>query len=220
MRLSRHPPDGARGIGTARRDAAEAAQRGAMTRLAQAGATLLPAYAEALRRGFQPSTYDGDAVAQAHLAAIERDAEGFLQLLDNRAGRGTVRLPDGREVPRLPGFTRFILDESGVFCGVIHARWQHGTAELPAHVLGHVGYLVAPWRQREGHATRALGLLLPDLAAEGLPHVDLTTDPENRASIRVIEANGGLLVERFRKHAAYGGAEGLRFRIWLASSPA
>lgn len=32
----------------------------------------------------------------------------------------------------------------------------------------------------------------------------------------VIEATGGTLVERFRKPAVYGGAEGLRFRILLA----
>ncbi len=191
-----------------------------MTRVAPADPALLPAYAEALRRGFEPSTYEGAAVAEAHLASIERDPADFVRFLDNRAGGGTIRLPDGREVPRLPGFTRFILDESGAFCGVIHARWQTGTAALPPHVLGHVGYLVVPWRQREGHATRALALLLPELAAEGLPHVDLTTDPSNRASIRVIEVNGGVLVERFRKHEAYGGAEGLRFRIALDGRPA
>lgn len=191
-----------------------------MTRLAKVGPALLPAYADALRRGFEPSTFEGPTVGQAHLAAIEKDAAGFAALLDNREGIGTIRLPDGREVPRLPGFTRFILDEAGDFCGVIHARWQPGTVELPAHVLGHVGYLIVPWRQREGHATRALRLLLPELVTEALPSVDLTTDPANRASIRVIEANGGVLVERFRKHAAYGGAEALRFRIRLASSPA
>jgi hypothetical protein len=31
----------------------------------------------------------------------------------------------------------------------------------------------------------------------------------------VIEANGGTLIERFYKPAAYGGAESLRFRIPL-----
>jgi hypothetical protein len=36
---------------------------------------------------------------------------------------------------------------------------------------------------------------------------------ENVASRRVVEANGGELVERFSKPAADGGAESLRFRI-------
>ena len=48
-----------------------------------------------------------------------------------------------------------------------------------------------------------------------LRHVELTTDPENVASQRVIIANGGVLLGGFRKEAAYGGEEGLRFRINL-----
>ena len=34
-------------------------------------------------------------------------------------------------------------------------------------------------------------------------------------SQRVIEKNGGVLIERFYKPAVYGGAESLRFRISL-----
>jgi predicted acetyltransferase len=41
----------------------------------------------------------------------------------------------------------------------------------------------------------------------------LTTDADNLASRRVIEANGGILIERFRKPISYGGAESLRFRV-------
>jgi predicted acetyltransferase len=58
-------------------------------------------------------------------------------------------------------------------------------------------------------------LLLPHARAEGLAHIDLTTDAHNIASRRVIEANGGTLIERFNKSTAYGGAESLRFRIAL-----
>jgi predicted acetyltransferase len=76
---------------------------------------------------------------------------------------------------------------------------------------------VVPWKRRRGYATRALALLLPRLSGEGLPWVELTTDPDNTASQRVIEANGGVLVERFTKPAAYGGAPGLRYRIAVAA---
>jgi len=51
--------------------------------------------------------------------------------------------------------------------------------------------------------------------AHGLPYVELTTNPDNIPSQRVILANGGRLVERFRKAAAYGEDEALRFRIDL-----
>jgi predicted acetyltransferase len=47
----------------------------------------------------------------------------------------------------------------------------------------------------------------------GLPYVEITTDPDNVASQRVIEANGGVLIEHFIKPPQFGGKPGLRFRI-------
>ena len=83
------------------------------------------------------------------------------------------------------------------------------------YCLGHVGYSVVPWKRRRGYATRALGLLLPHARAEGLAHIEVTTDADNVASRLVIEANGGILVERFHKPKSCGGAESLRYRIAL-----
>lgn len=183
-------------------------------RLVRPAAEHLPAYADALRRGFEPSTYDGPAIAAAHLAAIAADAGAFLARLDDPEARGgPITLPDGRQVPRLPGFSRWMI--AGGFAGVIHCRWQNDTPELPDHVLGHIGYQVVPWRRGEGHATRALALLLEEIAPLGLPWVELTTTPGNAASIRVIERNDGVLVGRFAKHPAYGGDDALRYRIAL-----
>ena len=45
---------------------------------------------------------------------------------------------------------------------------------------------------------------------------EATTTVDNLASRRVIEANGGTLVERFRTTEAHGGAESLRYRIVLS----
>ena len=56
---------------------------------------------------------------------------------------------------------------------------------------------------------------MPLARAEGLRWIELTTDAGNLASMRTIEANGGLLVERFTKPAAYGSTLGLRYRITL-----
>jgi len=64
-----------------------------------------------------------------------------------------------------------------------------------------------------GYATLALRVMLPRAWDEGLPYVELTTDPDNEASRRVIEANGGRLVERFIKPVQYGSTPGLRYRI-------
>ena len=70
-----------------------------------------------------------------------------MALLDDReAKRGPVTLPDGSQVPRLPGYRRWMWD--GEFCGSIGFRWQPGTSALPPYVLGHIGYSVVPWKQR------------------------------------------------------------------------
>jgi predicted acetyltransferase len=116
-------------------------------------------------------------------------------------------------VPRLPGYRRWLWD--GEFCGSISLRWQRGTEALPPYCLGHIGYTVVPWKQHMGYATQALRLLLPEAKGLGLRHVDITTEPENLASQRVIEANGGKLLGPFTKPAGFGGGPGLRYRVAL-----
>lgn len=177
-------------------------------------AQYLPAYVHALRQGWSPD-HLRPQTAVDQLAQIERDPDAFLsEQVDREATGPPITLPDGSTVPRLPGYSLWMWD--GDFCGSIDLRWQPGATELPSYCLGHVGYSVVPWKRRRGYATRALRLVLPYARSEGLAHIDLTTDADNRASRRVIEANGGRLVERFRKPAAYGGAESLRFRVEAA----
>jgi predicted acetyltransferase len=101
------------------------------------------------------------------------------------------------------------------FAGTINLRWMAGHAPLPPHVLGHIGYAVVPWRQRLGHATKALALMLDFARTEGMTFVEITTDTGNESSQKVIGANGGVLVETFTKDAMWGGKQGLRFRIDL-----
>ena len=82
-------------------------------------------------------------------------------------------------------------------------------------MLGHIGYAVVPWKRRLGYATRALKQMLPEAREVGLPYVEITTDPDNVASQRVIEANGEVLVEHFTKPAQFSSTRGLRYRIAL-----
>jgi predicted acetyltransferase len=94
-------------------------------------------------------------------------------------------------------------------------RWQPGTEDLPPTCSGHIGYAVVPWRRGEGLASAGLIAMLPQASAVGLRHVDLTSDPDNPASIRVIEKAGGVFINRFRSLPALGGHDVLLYRIVL-----
>jgi predicted acetyltransferase len=174
----------------------------------------LESYKAALLSGWSADNVRGAVAAEEELQRIEADPVAFLaSMVDREATGEAVKLPDGSLVARLPGFRRWLWD--GEFCGVIGFRWQPGTEELPSHCLGHIGYAVVPGKRSRGYASKALADTLPLAKAEGLSFVELTTDPDNVASQRVIEKNGGVLVERFDKPAQFGGTAGLRYRISL-----
>jgi predicted acetyltransferase len=174
----------------------------------------LPSYLDALRRGWSPNT-EHVGVDQAEIDRVLEDPDRFLALRDDReAAGGPIELPDGSTVPRLPGLSRWMWD--GEFAGAINLRWQPGTRELPPTCLGHIGYSVVPWKRRRGYATAALAAMLRIAADEGLSIVDITTDLDNIASQRVIEANGGVLIERFTKLPSAGGGPALRFEVQTA----
>jgi predicted acetyltransferase len=145
----------------------------------------LPSYEDALARGWSPNT-DQD-VSREQLRQLRRNPERFLHNLYNSP---LVRLPDGREVPRLPAHDFWISD--GEFCGRIGFRFQRGTEHLPTTAYGHIGYTVVPWKQRRGYATQALRLILPVARQEGFSRVLITCDDDNEASRKVILANGGV----------------------------
>ncbi len=192
----------------------EPARQAPALRLVRPAAEHLPSFTAALRQGWSPDTLR-PAAAGEQLARAESQPQAFLAGLEDREAKGApVTLPDGSQVARIPGFHRWMWD--GEFCGSINFRWVPGSASLPPHVLGHIGYAVVPWQQGRGYAKRALALLLDEVRAEGLSYVTLTTDEDNLASQRVIEANGGVVVERFNKPAHWGGKPSLRYRIALA----
>lgn len=174
----------------------------------------LPGYVSALHAGWSPDNVRPAETTREHLERIETDSTGFVASLDDpEAAGGPIPLPDGSFITRLPSVIRWISD--GEFCGSIGFRWQDGTSALPSIVPGHIGYSIVPWKRNRGYARAALTALLPYAKQRGLPYVELTTDPDNLASQRVIEACNGVLVERFRKDPAFGGAEALRFRVHL-----
>ncbi len=174
----------------------------------------LASYVSALERGWSPDNIRGLEATREQLQAIAADPDAFLAGLVLRSPKDEViTLPDGTRVPRLPGYRRWLWD--GEFCGSIGFRWQPGTSELPPHILGHIGYAVVPWKQGRGYATEALRQLLEDIRMEELEYVEITTDPDNIPSRRVVERNGGVFIGQFIRPAAYGSTPALRYRINL-----
>jgi predicted acetyltransferase len=82
---------------------------------------------------------------------------------------------------------------------------RHELTPWLLEVGGHIGYAVRPSARRRGHATRALALMLPVAAEQGLDRVLVTCDVDNEGSRRVIEANGGVLED----------VRGTKRRYWI-----
>lgn len=171
----------------------------------------LSSYAQALEKGWSPDNTRN--VGAEQLSALRTDASAFLASLV--AQGGVITLPDGSTRPKLPFIRLWLWD--GEFCGTIALRWQEGTDTLPAHVLGHVGYAIVPWKRGRGYASEALRVMLERARAVGLGRVEITTDRENAASRRVIEKNGGRLVGEF-VNEAYGPDPRLRYAVLLKNT--
>jgi predicted acetyltransferase len=152
-------------------------------------------------------------VSGEHLAAIRANPAAFIASLLSQTG--SVKLPDGTEIPKLPSRLRWLWD--GDFCGQIGLWWQPGTDDVPSYVLGHVGYAVVPWKRGRGYATEALRRMLEVARGVGLNRLEITADKGNIASCKVIEANGGRFVEEFVQ-PSYGEEVRLRYAIDLTAA--
>lgn len=172
----------------------------------------LTSYAAALATGWSPNNVTN--VSAEQLAAIREDPAAFIAGFSFQGG--TIALPDGKVVPKLPFIARWMWD--GDFCGSISLRWQAGTDALPPYVLGHIGYAVVSWKRGRGYASEALRQILVEARAVSLDRLEITTDPDNIASQRVIEKNGGRYLDTF-VNESFGPEPHLRYVVDLPPAP-
>ncbi len=76
---------------------------------------------------------------------------------------------------------------------VAYSRLGHALNDALLHHGGNVGYYVKRSERRKGYGRLVLALTLAEGRKRGLQRFLLTVDSDNPGSIRVIEANGGVL---------------------------
>lgn len=133
------------------------------------------------------------------------EEQSFTEFLEELCDRAQGRnLPEGF----VPARKFWYVTDVGMILGELDLR-DRLTPALEDYG-GHIGYRICPGQRGKGHGTRMLALALDEARNLGLARVLVTCDPENRASVRVIERNGGRLTSR---SVAYTGR--MTSRYWI-----
>lgn len=105
------------------------------------------------------------------------------KLLDHARGKN---LPGGE----VPYSTYWLTDRYGKIYGNVRIR-HHAL-----HVYGNIGYDIRPSARGQGYGTIMLRLALEKARELHLKRIKIACDQRNKASIRVIEKNGGVFIEQ------------------------
>jgi predicted acetyltransferase len=137
----------------------------------------------------------------------DMDYAAFLRLLeDHRTGRG---LP-----PEVSPSSFLFAFEGGRIVG--RASIRHALVPPLGDSAGHIGYAVLPHARNRGCATQILRDAIRYAHAElGLDRLLVTCDDDNAASIRVIEKNGGVLLDTWNEPSLRGPKR----RYWIDARP-
>lgn len=148
----------------------------------------------------QLSEFDGDEVFQM-LQTIDNNENAFTNpvkgmnyfdfkkwLKQQNNWSLEKELPDG-----YVGQTIFWLYDNGVPVGI--GKIRHALTEQSREKGGNIGYAISSRFRGKGYGTVLLGLLLEKAAEMKVKEIMLTVEKSNPASKRVIEKNGGRLVD-------------------------
>ena len=127
---------------------------------------------------------DFAAHGESRYAQASEDFAGFLRQIASDEHE-PVSSPG-----RVPG-SQFWLVSDGRIVGC--SRLRHWLTEALEYEGGHIGYDIRPSDRGRGLGTSLLRLTMARAAARGIVNVRVTCNATNRASIRVIEKNGGRL---------------------------
>jgi len=143
-------------------------------------------FVQALREGFRRG--DGAAKKPGEIDKIEADFDSFFAELTRQTG--DILLPNGELISRVPQDICWLVDE-GTFIGEAAIRYRLN--DWLFQIGGHVGYGIRSKFQRQGYGKLILKLALQRLGEAGIERVLVTCYDHNVGSIKIIEANGGML---------------------------
>ena len=112
----------------------------------------------------------------------------FDEYVDTLLARATD--PQPGYVPQ----TDYWLIAENQFAGEINIR--HYLTESLERFGGHIGYRIRPSMRKKGYGVLQLQLVLPHCWQMGLERVMITCDDDNIGSYKIIEANGGVLLDK------------------------
>jgi len=119
---------------------------------------------------------------------LRRDFFSYLEMLTNHS-RG-IDLPKGW----VPQTTFWYMNDGTHLIGMSSIR--HRLTPALENIGGHIAYIVRPSERRKGYGTKLLSLTLIRAKSIVSSNVLLTTDNDNIASRKIIERNGGELIEK------------------------
>ncbi|MEN6383572.1 MAG: GNAT family N-acetyltransferase [Phycisphaerales bacterium] len=117
----------------------------------------------------------------------------------------------GIDLPKewVPASTYWLINEQYKLLGTCNLRHHlNGYLEI---IGGHVGYSIRPSQRRKGYATKMLSLVIEKAKAMNIHGLLIVCDDANIASAKVIEKNGGFLINKLLSR------EDFRFkrRYWI-----
>lgn len=166
----------------------------------------------------------------------EKYLDSFFEAMAEFEGEGIPQIPPEMTKEQFPAYVQQLHDQSAgknlkegyvpsKEFWIIDSEGYAGRIILglsftpdPDRVGNHVGYAVRPSKRRKGYASKALQCLLDEAGKLDISKLMPICDAANVASRKVIEKNGGVLLDRTANDKARDG--GLRFIIDLGAGPA
>lgn len=129
---------------------------------------------------------------RSQIELVKRDFSAFVDRRLNYANGEKI-------IPGLVPWTEYWLMFEDECVGMISFR--HHLNSALERLGGHIGYSIRPEFRRRGFGTRALALTLQRARVFGLTEVLVTCDDNNVGSYKIIEANGGELIDKIKNES-------------------